>query len=96
MHIDIWGFLIVLLIAAVCGWVARAIVGFSRGGLLVSIAIGFVGALLGIWVHSATGAPEFLVVRVGDTAIPIIWSIIGAVAFVCFVALFTRPNRVYV
>jgi uncharacterized membrane protein YeaQ/YmgE (transglycosylase-associated protein family) len=96
MNLDIWGFLIVLLIAAVIGLVAKGIAGFSRGGLLVAIAIGFVGALLGIWIHTATGAPELLTVEVGNTHFPIVWSIIGGVVFVCFVSLFTRPRRVVV
>ena len=96
MSLDIWGVLIVLLIAAICGGVAQAIAGFSRGGLLVSIVIGFIGAMLGIWIQNATGAPEILMVQVGDTHFPIVWSIIGAVVFVCFVSLFTRPSRVYV
>jgi uncharacterized membrane protein YeaQ/YmgE (transglycosylase-associated protein family) len=96
MSLDIWGVLILLLIAAICGGVAQAIAGFSRGGLLVSIVIGFIGAMLGIWIQNATGAPELLMVQVGDTRFPIVWSIIGAVVFVCFVSLFTRPSRVYV
>ena len=96
MSLDIWGVLNRLLIAAVCGGIAQAIAGFSRGGLLVSIAIGFIGAMLGVWIQGATGAPEILMVQVGDTRFPIVWSIIGAVVFVCFVALFNRPSRVYV
>jgi uncharacterized membrane protein YeaQ/YmgE (transglycosylase-associated protein family) len=96
MNLDIWGFLILLLIAAVIGAVAQGIVGFSRGGLLVAIAIGFIGALIGIWIHNVTGAPELLMIQVGSTHFPIVWSIIGAVVFVCFVSLFTRPTRVVV
>ena len=54
----IWEFLILLLVAAICGAVAQAIAGFSRGGLLVAIAVGFIGALLGMWIQRATGAPD--------------------------------------
>lgn len=93
MSLDIWGFLLLLLIAAIIGGVAQAIAGFSRGGLLVAIAIGFVGALIGMWIYSATGAPELLMVEIGTTRFPIVWSIIGGVVFVCFVSLFTRPTR---
>lgn len=96
MSLDIWGFLILLLIAAIIGCVAQAIVGFSRGGLFVAIAIGFVGALIGIWIYNTTGAPELLTITVGGTRFPIVWSIIGGVVFVCFVSLFTRPSRVVV
>lgn len=87
-------FLILLLIAAVCGAVAQAIAGFSRGGLLVSIAVGFIGALVGMWLQRLTGLPEIFTVQVGGNAFPIIWSIIGGVLFAVIVGLLTRPaNR---
>lgn len=85
----IWEFLILLLIAAICGGVAQAIAGFSRGGLLVAIAVGFIGALIGMWLQRLTGAPEIFTVQVGDTAFPIIWSIIGGVLFAVVVSLLT-------
>jgi len=37
--------LILLLVAGVCGSVGEAIAGYSPGGCLVSIAVGFIGAL---------------------------------------------------
>jgi uncharacterized membrane protein YeaQ/YmgE (transglycosylase-associated protein family) len=43
-------FCILLAVAGVCGALGQAISGYSRGGCLVSIAIGFIGALLGIWI----------------------------------------------
>jgi uncharacterized membrane protein YeaQ/YmgE (transglycosylase-associated protein family) len=92
MNMSILEFLLLLLIAAICGGVARAIVGFSRGGLLVAIAVGFIGALLGTWLQRATGAPEIFTIQVGDTAFPIVWSIIGGVLFAVVVSLLTRRN----
>ena len=89
-------FLILLVIAAICGAVAQAITGFSRGGLLVAIAVGFVGALLGVFLQRQTGLPEIFTVQVGDTAFPIVWSIIGGVLFTAVVALLTRPTVTYV
>jgi uncharacterized membrane protein YeaQ/YmgE (transglycosylase-associated protein family) len=91
----IWEFLILLLIAAICGGIAEAIVGFARGGLLVAIAVGFIGALVGMWLQRVTGAPELLVIQVGDANIPIVWSIIGGVVFVAVVSMVT-PRRTYV
>lgn len=85
-------FLILLLVAAVCGAIAQVIAGFSRGGLLVAIAVGFVGALLGSWIQRSTNAPEIFVVQVGETAFPLVWSIIGGVLFSVFVSLFTAPR----
>ncbi|HET7286581.1 MAG TPA: hypothetical protein VFI71_03885, partial [Pyrinomonadaceae bacterium] len=55
--------LILLLIAGICGALGQAIAGFSRGGCLVSIALGFVGAVLGMWLARAMGLPELFPVR---------------------------------
>jgi uncharacterized membrane protein YeaQ/YmgE (transglycosylase-associated protein family) len=82
--------LILLLIAGLCGALGQAITGFSRGGCLVSIALGFVGALLGMWLSRQLGLPELFAVQIGTTSFPIIWSIIGAALFVAIIALFTR------
>ena len=86
---DIWEFLVLLLVAAICGAVAQAITGFSRGGLLVAIAVGFIGALFGMWIQRQTGAPEIFTVQIGQTTFPIIWSIIGGVLFSIIVSLLT-------
>jgi uncharacterized membrane protein YeaQ/YmgE (transglycosylase-associated protein family) len=60
-------FLILLLIAGIYGAIGRAIVGF-RGGILVSIAIGFIGALIGMWLSVALGLREMFAVYVGASA----------------------------
>jgi uncharacterized membrane protein YeaQ/YmgE (transglycosylase-associated protein family) len=96
MQMSALDFLILLIVAGICGGVAQALVGFSRGGCLVSIAVGFVGALLGIWIQRGLGAPEILNLRVGDTEFPIVWSIIGSVIFVVIVALISPRRRVVV
>ncbi len=81
---------ILLLIAGSCGALAQAMVGYSHGGCLVSIVLGFIGALFGGWLAAATGLPEVFAIQVGDHSFPIIWSIIGAALFVAFLSLFTR------
>lgn len=80
-------FLILLLIAGISGAIVLAIVGF-RGGILVSIAIGFIGALIGTWLSGALGLRETLAVNVGGKTFPIVWSIIGATPFVTLIGLF--------
>jgi uncharacterized membrane protein YeaQ/YmgE (transglycosylase-associated protein family) len=86
----ILSFLLLLLIAGVCGAVGQAIAGFSRGGLLVSIALGFIGALIGMWIAGALGLPEVFSVDLAGHSFPIIWSIIGSALFVAVIGLFTR------
>jgi uncharacterized membrane protein YeaQ/YmgE (transglycosylase-associated protein family) len=84
--------LILLLVAGICGSLGQAIAGYSRGGCLVSIALGFVGALLGMWVARMMGLPELFPVSIGGTRFPIIWSIIGSALFVAVITLITRSR----
>jgi uncharacterized membrane protein YeaQ/YmgE (transglycosylase-associated protein family) len=85
--------LLLLLIAGICGALGQAIGGFSRGGCLVSIALGFIGALLGTWLARNLGLPELLPVEIGGQRFPIIWSIIGAALFVAVIGLISRSRR---
>ena len=82
--------LLLLVVAGVCGALGQAIGGFSRGGCLVSIALGFIGALLGLWVARRLGLPEPFPVEVGGQVFPVIWSIVGAALFVAVIGLITR------
>ena len=83
---------VLLLIAGVCGALGQAISGFSRGGCLVSIALGFVGAVLGMWLARQLGLPEIFAIQIGTTSFPIVWSIIGSALFVAIIALLTRSR----
>ncbi|HEY0006978.1 MAG TPA: hypothetical protein VGB17_19515 [Pyrinomonadaceae bacterium] len=82
--------LVLLLIAGICGSLGQAISGYSRGGCLVSIALGFIGALIGMWLASQLHLPELFVIPIGETRFPIIWSIIGSALFVAVISLLTR------
>jgi len=82
--------IVLLLIAGVCGAIGQAISGFSRGGCLVSIALGFIGAVLGMWLSRQLGLPELFSVHIGSTNFPIVWSIIGSALFVAIISLVTR------
>ncbi len=84
--------LVLLLVAGLCGSLGQAISGFSRGGCLVSIALGFIGALLGMWLARNLGLPELFAVNIGGTRFPIIWSIIGSALFVAIISLISRSR----
>jgi uncharacterized membrane protein YeaQ/YmgE (transglycosylase-associated protein family) len=95
MTITLTGLLILLLVAGICGAIGRAIGGGTRGGFLVSIAVGFVGALFGTIVAQALRLPELLVVAVDGRPFPILWSIIGGALFVALIHLMSgRPGFV--
>ena len=83
-------FMVLLLIAAVCGAIGQALAGYSLGGCLVSAVVGFVGAFLGMWLARQLGLPEVLVIRVGGEAFPVLWSIIGSAILALIVGLLSR------
>lgn len=86
-------FLLLLLIAAICGAVGQAITGFTRGGCLVAIGVGFVGALIGTWIGRSLGLPALFVVTLGGTDFPVVWSILGSAVFVAVVSLLSGGRR---
>ena len=90
MTLSLTQLVVLLIIAGICGSIGRAIVGYSHGGCLASIALGFIGALLGLWIKKLVGLPELFAVQVGGEQFPIIWSIIGAAIFVAILSLLTR------
>ena len=50
--------IVLLVVAGICGALAQSIVGYSRGGCMVSIVLGFIGALLGTWLARLLALPE--------------------------------------
>ncbi len=84
--------IVLFIISGLCGALGQAISGYSRGGCLVSIALGFIGALIGMWLARQFGLPELFAVRIGDKSFPIIWSIIGSALFVAVISLISRSR----
>jgi uncharacterized membrane protein YeaQ/YmgE (transglycosylase-associated protein family) len=87
--------LILLLIAGVCGVIGQALGGYARGGFVVAIALGFIGALLGMWMARALSLPEMFNITVGGVTFPILWSIIGAAIFMAVVGFLGRRHYDY-
>lgn len=82
--------LVLLLVAGICGGIARSLVGYSHGGCLASIALGFIGALLGMWLQRQFDLPEPFNLTIGVKEFPVIWSIIGATLFAALLSVLTR------
>lgn len=70
--------LLLLVIAAICGGLGQSLVGYSRGGCLVSIFVGIIGAYLGVLIARQAGLPILFAVQIGGQSFPIIWSVIGS------------------
>src|SRR5256885_16688378 len=77
--------LLLLLVAGVCGSIGRAIGGYSHGGFLVSVALGFIGALLGVWLPRPPGLPRPPPLPAGRPPVSARWANLGPCA--------ARPRR---
>lgn len=95
MTMSLTTLILLIIIAAVCGAVGKALAGSARGGLIVSTVLGFIGALLGPWLAGKLGLPEPLMVNIGGHPFPVLWSIIGAALFVALLHLITGRGRRY-
>jgi uncharacterized membrane protein YeaQ/YmgE (transglycosylase-associated protein family) len=87
------GIALLLLIAAVSGSIAQALVGYSRGGCIVSIVLGFIGALVGYWLADILNLPLLFQVNIQGRNFPVIWSIIGGALFVAVLNLVSGRRR---
>ena len=85
-------FLLLLIVAGVCGSLAQSLAGYSHGGCLLSIVLGLVGAALGTWIARLLGLGEILAIRIGSEPFPVVWSIVGAALFVGILGLFRRRS----
>ena len=87
---SLFGFLLLLLIAAIAGGIGQAIAGYNLGGCVVSIVVGFIGAYIGLWIAGKMNLPEFFAVNIDGKPFPIVWAIIGSAVFTFIVALLRR------
>lgn len=87
INLSLAGLLLLLLIAGICGAIGRSIAGGTRGGFIVSIVVGFLGALVGSSIAHALRLPELWTVIVDRHPFPILWAIVGAAVFVALVHL---------
>jgi uncharacterized membrane protein YeaQ/YmgE (transglycosylase-associated protein family) len=85
--------LVLLLVAGLCGALAQTIAGYSHGGCLVSIVLGFIGAVVGTWLARLLQLPDLFAVQFGGQTFPVIWSIIGATLFVALLSLISSYRR---
>jgi len=81
--------LISLIIAGIAGSIARSLSGFTRGGCIISIVVGFIGAIIGTWLARELQLPDPFVIVIRGTNYNILWTIIGAVIFTATLSLIT-------
>jgi len=86
----ILGFFVLLLIAAICGGLGQSLAGYSLGGCLISIIVGFIGAYIGLWVAGKMGLPRLFEITIDGKAFPVLWAIIGSALFTLLMALLRK------
>jgi uncharacterized membrane protein YeaQ/YmgE (transglycosylase-associated protein family) len=86
------GLIILLVIAGVCGSVGSGLAGYSHLGCLGSIALGFIGAWLGMWFARQAHLPPLFVLHVQSESFPVVWSILGATIFAAVMSVLTKRN----
>lgn len=89
---SLWDFIIMFVIAAITGSIAKALVGFDKGGCIISAIVGFVGALIGTWLGRELHLPEIFSITIRGITYPVIWTILGAVLFTLVLSLLS-PKR---
>jgi uncharacterized membrane protein YeaQ/YmgE (transglycosylase-associated protein family) len=86
------GFLLLILVGAICGGIAEFIVGFRPGGFIASVVVGFLGALIGGLLAAPLGLPSLLAVRIEGHSIEVVWSILGAIVLLLVMGVFRRRS----
>ena len=86
-------FIIMFIIAAITGSIARSLIGYDRGGCILSAIVGFIGALIGTWLGRAYGLPKIWAPEIRGIEYPIIWSVLGAVIFTIILNLLSPRKK---
>jgi uncharacterized membrane protein YeaQ/YmgE (transglycosylase-associated protein family) len=86
-------FLIMFVIAAITGSIARSLVGFDKGGCILSAIVGFIGALIGTWLAREFNWTKILPIEIRSITYPIVWTIIGAVIFTLALSLISPKKK---
>jgi uncharacterized membrane protein YeaQ/YmgE (transglycosylase-associated protein family) len=89
-------FVVYLVVAGICGAIARVIAGGSSGGFIISVLLGFLGAFVGTWIARQIHLPVFVVVDIGGHPFPIVWSILGGLLLAALAHALVRPRYTFV
>lgn len=85
--------LLYLVIAGIVGTIAQYVVGYGRGGFVVAVILGLLGALIGSWMAGRLNLPVLLPVTIGGRTIEIVWSILGSLVLIVLLSLLRGPKN---
>ncbi len=83
---NLWSFLLLLLIAFIAGSLGASIAQRKGLGCLAYIALGFIGAMLGAYLQQKFELPEPLLLRIGSRNFPLVLSILTSAVFVAVIS----------
>ncbi len=89
------GLVILVLVAAIIGAIGQTLVGFSRGGCIASIVVGFIGAYLGTWLAGQLHLPDVFVLNIQGQTFPVLWAIAGSAIFAGILSLLAGRRAYY-
>ena len=79
---SIQDFIVLVIIAGLSGFIASQIMGAKRINIIMLVALGFIGALVGRFIASWLGLPAILTVNIGGQAFPLLWAVVGSIVVV--------------
>jgi uncharacterized membrane protein YeaQ/YmgE (transglycosylase-associated protein family) len=85
--------LLILAIAVVCGAGAQLTSKYSKGGWIVHIGVGLLGAFAGVAVARSVNVPLVYVLKGEGIDFPVIWALLGSVFFLAALGFFVKPSR---
>lgn len=86
-------FLLLLIIAAICGAIGQSIAGYSLGGCLISTVVGFIGAFIGKWLAAKMGLTYLIPIELSGETFPVVWSIFGSALFAVTIGVIARGKN---
>jgi len=94
MSLTLQNLIVLLIVGALTGMIGERLAGYSHLGCITSIALGFIGALIGSWAVKQFDLPMIFSIEIGRTTFPVVWAIIGAAVLVAILGLARRRRFV--
>jgi uncharacterized membrane protein YeaQ/YmgE (transglycosylase-associated protein family) len=88
---SIVGLILAGLVALAAGYIAEGVAGRRNGGILMTLLLGFIGAVVGTLIARVLDLPVF--VRIGG--LPVVWTVVGAILVAILWQAFGEERRSY-
>ena len=85
--------LFIAIVGLICGTLGQLTSRYSRGGWIVHLGLGWVGAALGAYFSRVLNAPLVYNIKVQNTEFPVIWSLVGSVFLVAGIGFLVKPSK---